>query len=151
MCASNEKSANVARKRTPEEAAQERAQAAEARERALRSELAALKSERAAPPPAAATGIGGPVVRSADVVVDKSGAVECQRARRNLETSQSAVTQGSDHKTAALIDIEAACGIDASKYKPKPKEKQRPGRPMYDQNGRACYQLSNGALSCTGS
>lgn len=110
LCTSAETSSVVARRQTLEEAGLERRQAEIAQQR-VRQETADLQARHR---PAAAPPLGHPSLGPAPAI-DKTGTVECERARWKLELEQGSATK-EPSLAAALVGVEAACGIDASKY-----------------------------------
>ena len=113
-CTKNERSSEIARKQTSDEVNAERLQAAVAQQR-LQREIADLRSRQAEAEVAKSQ-----LNQVPHQPEDKTRSIECQRARRNIEVEQSSVTKRSN-PTASLIGVEAACGIDASKYMPSAK------------------------------
>lgn len=125
-CAASERPEQMLRRQTAQEAAQERQRAAIAQQRVQReiADIAARRQAEQQERQAAAPAHAEPRAP------DKTGTVECQKAKRNLEFAQSSVTRPRPQQlAAALVDVETSCGIDASKYMPPPRPRPPPAPP----------------------
>lgn len=123
-CSAKDDSKLVARKQTREERIEERMQAIEARAR-LREEMADMRARQAEEARAAAAqrgglvGIGGSTAGSTAAAA--AGGRSCDRVLADLETRQSSIARRkTDNDVSQLAKVQAACGIDASKYMQKP-------------------------------
>lgn len=112
-CVSNSKSAQIVPKQIAAQADAEREAAALARER-FQIERAGL-ARRSPNEPTLPESQGRSAGRLDDSGPDKSKSVDCHRAKRNLDIAMSSIVRKSK-PIAELVAVEAACGVDASKY-----------------------------------
>ncbi len=119
-CSSADRSALLLEKQSAEETARERVRAAESRRRVQR-ELDGLAARQRAE--RQATIAATPTYAAAPQQVDKTKTLECQKAKRSLDFAQSSITKSPPQLSAALVEVETSCGIDASKYMPPPPPK----------------------------
>lgn len=118
LCPPEEAAVQVLRKQTPEEIKAEREQAALANAR-LRQELKDQETRRIADVEKSAASSQPHVVRE-----DKTGSFACKQAKWNLEVEQGTVTR-KPNITAALVEVETACGINASAYLPNEESRKK--------------------------